>query len=439
MKSFFQYFVFAFFGIFIFIAILFFTGVIGGGSQRSQGNVPQGIISIWGTFPQQMMDPLLGNVAQENNITITYMPVPENDFSTRLTEAIASGVGPDLVIAPHEVLIHARTKISPIPYTNFSARTFRDTFVQSGEIFFVADGVLSIPLAIDPLILYWNRTLFENAGLVDAPKTWKEVTDITERLTEKDVNENILSSAISLGTPNNISYFKEILSLLFLQIGNPLVKSESTETSTRYFSYLDDPQTKDGLEKALSFFVSFVDPTSTVYTWNRVRPEDQDAFVGEQSAMYIGFAHELPEIRDRNPNINFDIAQVPQVDGSKTKMTFGRLYGVSMIKATKNPNTAFFVATEIAKPAFMSEVIKQFFNAGPIAPARRDLLSKAPETLYGPTLFSSALIARAWFDPNANETTKIFGTMISEVIRGTTSIEEAIQEAGGAIGNLFTN
>jgi ABC-type glycerol-3-phosphate transport system substrate-binding protein len=436
MKNVFQYFIFAFFGIFIFIAILFFTGVIGKGSSAVTTK-PQGAVTIWGTFPQSIMSPLLGNIAQENNITINYTPIPEDGFGEKLTEAVASGGGPDLIIAPHEVLLQARTKISPIPYTNFSARTFRDTFVQSGEIFFMKDGVLAVPLAIDPLILYWNRTLFENAGLIDAPKTWKEVQDDVAKLTEKDLNENILSSGIAMGTPNNVSYFKEILSLLFLQIGNPIVKIDTTDANAQFLATLDDASTHDGVMKALSFFVSFVDPNSGVYTWNRVRPKDQDAFVGEELAMYVGFAHEIPEIRDRNPNINFDVALVPQVDGSKTKMTYGRLYGVSMVKATKNPTTAFFVASEIAKAPFMKEVITQFFNTGPIAPARRDLLSQPPETLYGPTLFNSALIGRSWFDPDQKATTAIFGNMITNVIRGTESVEQVLQEANGAIGNLF--
>ena len=49
-------------------------------------------------------------------------------------------------------------------------------------------------------------------------------------------------------------------------------------------------------------------------------------------AMYFGYASEMSEIKNRNPHLNFDLAEVPQIKGDKSKTSFAKIYALAIMK-----------------------------------------------------------------------------------------------------------
>jgi hypothetical protein len=112
-------------------------------------------VVIWGTLPSVTVNSFLIAVKEKevegSSADITYVYIPEENFENEFLEALAVGSGPDLVLLPHEDILKQRNKLFVIPYESLPARTFKDMFIQAGELFLVKEGTLAIPFSIDPI------------------------------------------------------------------------------------------------------------------------------------------------------------------------------------------------------------------------------------------------------------------------------------------------
>jgi hypothetical protein len=162
-----------------------------------------------------------------------------------------------------------------------------------------------------------------------------------------------------------------------------------------------------------------------------------DAFASEQAAQYIGYASEIPQIAQTNPSLNFDIAMIPQAEGVKAKRTYGKLYGIAIVKASKEQFAAFQTLNLMKEKDFSEKLLNGVLAKFPIAPARKDLLTTPPPTQYGSIVFNSAIIAAGWFDPNFSETKAIFENMITQVLRNSLDVRDSIEEADARLNDLL--
>lgn len=431
----------AVFGIFIFLGMLLFSGAIKVGKDKKTTTTIAGSnLMMWGTLPREAMTDPLAAFSQDNQITLNYIQKTQDEIDFDLGEAIASGRGPDLVLGSHELLMKHQSKLVHIPYDKFSDRAYRDLYVDGARVFMLPDGIFAFPFLVDPLIFYFNRVSYNNAGILEAPKTWNEVKTYSETLTRKSDKDTILESGISLGTFNNIGNAKDILALLLLQAGNNIVSMGGTADAPEIQATLirgNETTSKSISEYVVEYFTQFSDPLKSTYTWNRIMPEASEAFYSEQSAQYIGFASEIAAIRAKNPNLDFDIAPIPQAENVKAKKTFGRVYGIGVVKASKQQFAAYQAMLLMKEKTFSDSLLQSTLALYPIAPVRKDLLTKAPGTQYGSLLWNSAILSTAWLDPNYTETYTIFEDLITNVIRGSVSTVEAIQEADARLNDLL--
>lgn len=435
MKNLFQTVLLIVFGVLVVIAVLIFADIIPVGKKTVEESA-KGTVVVWGLIPKDRIQTLIDSFTRAHQgITLVYVEVDEQTFDQSLAEKISTGQGPDLLFLPQNMIFRQAAKIYKIPYEEFSERSFRDTYIQEGDLLLSSDGIIGIPLVVDPMIMYYNRSLVEAAGFTTPPKTWDDLVSITAPLTTRiGVNNAITTSAVALGGFSNIRYAKDILSLLFLQAGNPII----AKVGDKYMSVLVNQGTNGKmLDSVLGFYTQFADPTKEIYTWNKSLPASHDAFINEQVAIYFGYASELPSISNRNPNLNFDIGRIPQIKDTKAPMTFGRLTSVAVVKTTKNFAAAKYVQQLMAEKEFVSALVSVINEGYPIAPARRDLLTVPPKNLLGPTLYSSALISRGWLDIGESKTNPIFKTMIDDIIRGAVDPAQALSDASSKINNLI--
>src|SRR3989344_4219405 len=117
------------FGVFVIIAVIVFAV----GRTGSEGDTIGGEVTVWGTFPEQTMNTLFGDIALEhNNFQISYVEKGTATFEDELVQALASGRGPDLAIIPHTMILAQKERLKPIPFTVLDERTFSDTFIDAG-------------------------------------------------------------------------------------------------------------------------------------------------------------------------------------------------------------------------------------------------------------------------------------------------------------------
>lgn len=424
-----QYIILAIFIISTLAGVIVFATLGNGGGGGGAGIS----VTMWGTVPKNIIGKVVEtlNAPKPGTISIEYTEKNPETFDTELTEALAEGSGPDIVLLPHSYLVHDQKKLVLIPWNYISERTFKDTFIEGGEIFLTDKGALAVPFIVDPLVMYWNRDMFNSVSIAKPPVSWTEVTNIAEKLTQSQENKTIKKSAISFGEFQNVSNAKSIISLLTLQAGGSLVKREGEVISNTLLE-VDENMQIPAFESAVSFFTQFADPLRSLYSWNRSLPLSQNHFTAGNLAMYFGFASELNSLRSKNPNLNFDVAIVPQAQGAKTKITYGNVYGLGIVSNSKNQSEAFSAIAMLASlPA-----IRTFVENSNLPPVRRDLLTAMPGTSSGDVFWKSALWTRGWLDPDYQRTSIIFRTMIESITSGETKPSEATRIASQSFDEL---
>lgn len=425
-------------GVFIFFlvfGVLIFSGIIPLGKGKNSSTEGTGKIILWGTLKRQAMSEL---IEEFNNInetfTVNYVEKNTTTFDYELVEALASGKGPDIFLLPEDSILRHRDRVAELPFTNFPERAFKDTFISEGDLYLTKTGVLAMPLSVDPLVLYYNQDMLEGEGFAKAPAYWEDVLPMISKLTKKDSSGNPIKSTIALGSFENISYAKDILATLFLQVGNPIVEKSLQGLSSSLNNQTQGLNRRAG-EAVLSFYTDFANPTKDSYSWNRGLPNSKDAFVAGDLALYIGRASELFSIRERNPNLRFDVAKIPQGKGAGSiPATQGHMLAVAVSKASKNINTAFLAATKMADKPFAGSLSAELS----LPPVRRDLLLVKPtSSSYLSVFYDSALISKSWLDPNSEKSSDIFSGMVSSVTSGRVLAGTALSNAAGSLDILL--
>ena len=403
--------------------VLVFAGILPGFRQEPVGVA--GKIVWWGTWDEPIIQPLVARLNTENldKFSLTYVVKPAATLEAELTEALAVGSGPDLVSLPSSWVIADGNKFVPMPTEVMSPRQFEDSFINLAAVYQVPDGVLASPITFDPLVLYYNKDLLARAGLSRPPATWTQFKLDAEVLTRRDERDNILQSAAALGLFSNITHAKDILSLLFIQAGNPIVTAATNGWAVVLKEDLGIKPPPS--PRAVEFFVQFADPASRTYSWNRSLPEAADNFVAGRSALYLGYGSEWADLTARNPHLSLGVALVPQRDETGT-VTAGRLTGLAITRqAGGRATAAFAAASALSSPAAAGELTPQHG----LAPARRDLLAERVTDPVRTIFYRSAVSARGWPDPAPAATTEIFRRLIEGVVAGRATAEQAVARA----------
>src|ERR1035437_1039053 len=385
-------------------------------------------VTIWGTLPTDTIQRYVQaiNMARGQQLQINYVQVNPTSFNSTFINVLAKGQGPDIVLLPQDLLSRYTDKVVPIPYNVLPQRTFMNTYVGGTEAYLGAQGVLAAPILIDPLVMYWNRDLFTNAGLAGYPQYWDLFPGLVSKLTGKDANSNIQKSLIALGEFANVPHAREIFGSLLLQLGNPVTISTSgglASTLGNSSSFQGEKSTT----QVLNFFTEFADPTSPDYSWNRGLPTADSDFLSGKLAVYLGFASEINSLRSKNPNMNFDAAPLPQVRNGSIKAVYGTIYGLSIVRSSTNPTNAYNIIQILTDPSNLSTLVGLTY----LPPARRDMIAGGTTDPYLSIFYNAALITKSWADIDPNQSNAILQAMVQSVTSGSKIVHQAISDADG--------
>jgi ABC-type glycerol-3-phosphate transport system substrate-binding protein len=413
------------FGALIVGAVILFSLYRSSGAQVSH-------ISVWGTLPSGNVNQMIKDAGVDTKmLVVTYSEIPENTFEQTYTEALATGRGPDLVIIPQSLVYKEHNKLIEIPYASVSQGDYQNTFIDEGDIFLDGSGAWALPFQVDPLVLYWNKTILATQGLVKPISYWNEIYATADKLTMKDASGNITRSTIALGETKNIPHAKDILTLLMLQAGSQILGSDQNGVHALLTSNENLPLNPAGA--ALDFYTEFSNSLKPYYSWNKSLLPAQSSFLVGDSAMYIGFASELPLMKAKSPTLPIGVSLVPQSSTSGSAITFGKLYGVAIARSTKNATGALAGALALISNASLSS----YANVTGLPPVRRDLLSIKQVDGATQTFYTAAIQSKGFIDPDGAGTMKIFNEMIDSVTSGRARTTEAVSNANDSLQALI--
>ncbi len=395
----------------------------------------------------------------------------EETYKKELLDYMAAGKGPDIFMIHNTWLPEFQDKIVPAPANLISEIEFKDNFVDVVvDDFYVDNKIYGAPLSVDSLALYYNKDIFNAAGIIDPPKTWAEVDDITQRLTSIDRYGNIEQSAIALGTYENINRSTDILTLMMMQLGTEM-SNRSSQTAT-----FDEPVSINGTVRspardALEYYTSFAKASQPIYTWNRTMHYSIDDFYEGDTAMMINYSWHYETIKAKNAKLNFAVSEVPQfslkqtggqvnhanywvfvvaknkeetvsnglriTNDMRTSEAWQFLKALTFPTGNKSMNFYNVVSGQPFQLRFKDDLTEMYLNTEGKPAARKDLIKKQLNDVKLRPFASGNLIARSWYQENSKDVEKHLGEMIKDVQLGRSSIGEAIELAANRITRLM--
>ncbi len=403
-----------------------------GGVFGSKGIGP---VVMWGTVDQLTMEGVLDALHSQDKTfeNVTYTQKDAATYNADLINAMASGSGPDLFMLSGEDLYSFKDKVLVIPYSIIPQGSYLASFVDEGQLFLTKEGELALPFTLDPLVMYWNRDLFASAGIASPPKLWNDFLAIAPKITSLDIGSNVKKAAVSLGEWRNIPTAKAMLATLFMQVGDNIVGEDNAGNTAIIFGATPQDSTRNPAESALQFYTEFANPTKTSYSWNRSLPSAPAMFAAGDIGAYFGFASEYASFKERNPNLRFAVAVLPQIDEKSPRVVYGNITGLAIARSAKNVQGALVMGQKLSDKVAVGLIA----GALSLPPVRRDVTVDTSGNASAGVFIESALIARGWLDPNASATNGIFQTMIESVVSGKSTPSTAVGEATQELNQLL--
>lgn len=422
-------------------------------------------LEIWGVFDSndayseiiseyRRINPFIGD--------IRYKKFTVDNYEKDLLSALASGQGPDIFMIQNTWLPSFKDKIELAPGQITNEREFRDNFADVAISDFLDEGkIYAVPLSVDSLALYYNKDLFNAEGITSPPATWDEFNEDVKKLTKIDQNGNITQAGAAIGTAYNINRSTDILGLLMLQNGVPMV--DEKKTGTKF---------EEG-EKAWEYYTQFARSGSSVYTWNPTMHYSLDAFYEGTLAMMFNYSWHYTTIQSKNSKLNFDVASVPQLS-SGTPANYANYWGFAVSKnkitqASSQPSNSnevipdnklriheawqflkFLAMKNGGNSSLMNGIsgnvkeipltldpAKTYLEKTKKPAARRDLIEEQKKDPVLGIFAAGNLIAKSWYQVEPKAIEAILAEAIDAINKGSLPIHEALNTASERINQLM--
>ncbi|MBI2064625.1 MAG: extracellular solute-binding protein [Candidatus Yanofskybacteria bacterium] len=413
----------------LFTVILILRNV---GGEPSQAN-----LEFWGVYDTKQDFSKINNSFQAINpgIKVNYKQFSYEDYEKALIDALATGAGPDVLMIHNTWLAKHRTKFAPMPNPQtdknpfITPKQFQDQFVDVAYKDLVyQDKIYALPLYVDTLALFYNKDMFNTAGIPRPPQDWEEFNKDVELLTKFDQAGNIIQAGAAMGTARNINRSTDILSALMIQSG---VKMNNTANTGVSFTRSVDGKRVG--ENSLQYYTDFANPLKTVYAWNDKQHYSIDSFVEGKVAMMFNYSHQVNVLRQKLARLNFNIAPMPQFSELDSK-SYANYWAVGVSNTSKNQEAAWRYLSYLAsKDGAMQYLIETSRPS-----ARRDIIENQKNDPAIGVFAFQALSAKSWFQIDNNAIDGIFADMIDEVNSKKATVRAALRSAESKINTLMS-
>jgi len=309
------------------------------GAQAKTG----GTVTFWlmSNAPDDVAKPWLDAQAaqfEKNTGTkLKYEIVGWGDALTRISTAIATGEGPDVVQLgttwnPQFAATKGLEEINVAEFGGASA------FVKANLASTAYKGkYYGVPWFAETRALFYNKDLFAKAG-VKPPKTYDELLKVAETIKEK-LGTGV---AISLAGTNAWDLLHNWAIILYANGGSILSPDNKTPA-------LNSAAGVTALKYYLSLFEKgYASKACAEYN----QPQADAAFINGNAAMCFMGPWNIAGIEHDNPTLNYGIVEPPS--GPKGKASFSGGSNLAILKASKNKEGAkAFVKFMISDPVLL--------------------------------------------------------------------------------------
>lgn len=328
----------------------------GGASAEAQ------VVSImnWDEITGTPFETVLDAYRDATGVQVDVQPTPAQDYETRMRTMIAGGTAPD-VMRINDDFVRG--------YTSEGALLDMSSFLErdglTGEGFF--ETIYNFPrqptgeytawsVGCQPNVIFYNRTMFENAGVALPPTTW---TDENWKFAD------VLEAAKALTVEG-----EQWGALFYSSTGYETVFPVSNGEPAGIYSF-------DGNEFTLANpkSIEAIQWVSDLTCVHAAQPEwgvvtrsgaPNQLFAAGQIGMYLNVFGVAPYMRENATDFVWDIAPVP---GQEAQTTIATIVCFCIPSVSTNPDGAW----DLLKFMTDNEGAKIFADTGAFIPPRREM------------------------------------------------------------------
>lgn len=436
-------------------------------------------LEVWGFDDADVFTEAFANYTKLNpavtQVNYKKQVLDVTSYKADVLDAIAAGKGPDIFLIHNAWLPAYKDKISEAPIDVLSEQKVKNNFVDVVTADFVEAGkIFALPLSVDSLALYYNKDLFNEAGITAPPENWDAFVADAQKLTKIDNTGQMLRSGAALGTVSNINRATDIVAALMLQNETKMTDEKrirATFDAATSMMGVDNKPSSPG-QNALEFYTNFAKTTSATYSWNNRMHNSIDAFSENTLAMMLNYSWQREAIMNKSPKLNFEVAPLPQFTG-KPALSYANYWGFAVAKnkpadvasqsggqppvtpvsneirikeawklitylTTKpeiNPSVPAPATAKDADPSY--DTAKKYVEKTGKPSGRRDLIELQKNDTKVGVFAQQNLIAKSWYQADAQAVESIMAEMIEQVVGGQLSSGEAIRSAALKVSQLM--
>ena len=254
-------------------------------------------------------------------------------FSTTLREheqklAAAMPTGPDLFDVGQILSINfiEAGLLKPNPPEidqQLKGGAYKDVSVSQ---FTIGGKTYGLPMLFSTPAMFWNKTMFKEAGIAGPPESYPELMEYAKKLTKIDATGKMTRSGISLRLSGQGSGIAEKFRFVLEPAGGSLMVKTA---AGKYHQAYDN----EAGRAALKFYI---DAVQVAKVDDPKVQHDADAFVAGNTAMLFREAWVIGEIQKKNPSLDYGVYPIPAWTAGGKKKTLLQHDGLYVSGKSKN-------------------------------------------------------------------------------------------------------
>lgn len=313
-------------------------------------------LSSWVSSPSEtaLFKNTLADFREKNPaLDFKYEPIPGN-YSEKLQLMLGTNTAPDLfflkgmvapsymsfqILNPLDELIDQTPEFDKADFYPFTLEAFQQKGIQYG-----------LPKDFNPYVLFYNKSLFLEAGIDTIPTNWQELEQIAAQLT-KDKNGD--------GKTDQYGFIVEPV----VEMVMPFVYQNG--------GYFQNPDGSLGITdepfiEALEYYYGFYKKGIATMAQDQGVAWNGDAFGRGITAMAISGGWLIPFLKDNYPDLDYGIIPLP---AGKQKATVAFTTAYAMPKGTKYEKEAWQILNYLVG----KEGMRSWTQSGIAMPSRRSV------------------------------------------------------------------
>ncbi|GAB2566681.1 ABC transporter substrate-binding protein [Gracilibacillus alcaliphilus] len=411
------------------------------GTNADEGNDSGDVIELdfWTFWGSETRKPVIDKIIEDFNnsqdeIRVKHTHLPWGDIWTKNLAAVAAGDPPDVIINDINTVKQRAVNNQVENITEYLDEGMESEFYP--ELWNAAvyeDDIYAVPFNTDTRIFFWNKDMFEAAGLdpEQPPATWAELEEYAELLDDEDGGRyHTIGFLPNYGISQDIWMMNATGQGFWdFETSEPTLESDK---AVEALNWARDFESRYGLNVIQGFEADFGN-------------QQANPFVAGKLAMAIHTPTGMyTQLRDYGEDINFGVAPFPEMEEGNGHTTWGGGFVAEVPYGAENPEASVEFIKYLTGPEAQEYwAVMNFDNVanveGAEAAAQSDELSEKGQEVYQLAIDNMDNTILTPYPVEAPDMMSLINPELEKFRLGDQSAEQALENAQSAVEDLAGN